>query len=302
MNGASTKRRPKGLRLGLRRAFILPGRYGFSEKRFLRRFDRMVSLLKENGVVGTFPVTAMVLDRHPGLAKVLGGMEVAVHGYRHRDISNLGAEEQEKLMRISLKTFKSHGLKVVGFRAPYLRSNKATLIAAKRAGFLYDSSTPSAWRSGGKVDDSPALRVALSSYGLDEIKNHFPILQDSIIEMPVAIPDDEILVDRLSIKSNEQLSEIFLGMVDSALESGGHLVLQLHPERFVIFEKALEAILKKTKAVGGWIASLGEVASWWRTREEDGQMWPDGSRFALTITGDIDAVTLTDFGLRFLGR
>jgi hypothetical protein len=30
--------------------------------------------------------------------------------------------------------------------------------------------------------------------------------------------------------------------------------------------------------------------------------WPDGSRSALAITGDVDALTLWDYGLRFLGR
>ncbi len=302
MTRASRKRRPKGLRLGIRRAAILPKRYGISEKKFLERLHKMVSLLKENGVVGTFPVTAIVLVRHPRLAKVLDGMEVAVHGYSHRDISTLRAVEQEKLMRISVETFISHGLKVVGFRAPYLRSNRATLIAAGRVGFSYDSSTPSSWRSGVSVDDDPALRIALSSYESKEPKNHFPTLQDSVIEMSVAIPDDEILVDRLSLTSNTQLSDIFLGMTDSAIESGGHLVLQLHPERYDIFEKALEAVLKKAKDEGGWIAPLGDVATWWRSRDNEGQTWPDGSAFALTISGDIDAVTLIDFGLRLVGR
>jgi hypothetical protein len=30
--------------------------------------------------------------------------------------------------------------------------------------------------------------------------------------------------------------------------------------------------------------------------------WPNGARSALAITGDIDALTLWDYGLRFLGR
>ncbi len=30
--------------------------------------------------------------------------------------------------------------------------------------------------------------------------------------------------------------------------------------------------------------------------------WPDGARSALCITGDIDALTLWDYGLRFLGN
>ena len=30
--------------------------------------------------------------------------------------------------------------------------------------------------------------------------------------------------------------------------------------------------------------------------------WPNGARSALCVTGDIDALTIWDYGLRFLGR
>jgi hypothetical protein len=44
-----------------------------------------------------------------------------------------------------------------------------------------------------------------------------------------------------------------------------------------------------------------------RLEQEQGPLlrlgrWPDGARSALSITGDIDALTLWDYGLRFLGR
>jgi hypothetical protein len=44
-----------------------------------------------------------------------------------------------------------------------------------------------------------------------------------------------------------------------------------------------------------------------RLEEERGPLvrlgrWPDGARSVLSVTGDIDALTLWDYGLRFLGR
>ena len=30
--------------------------------------------------------------------------------------------------------------------------------------------------------------------------------------------------------------------------------------------------------------------------------WPNGARSALAVTGDIDALTLWDYGLRFIGK
>ena len=123
-----------------------------------------------------------------------------------------------------------------------------------------------------------------------------------LIEIPVTVPDDEILIDRLGITSTQQLAEEFNAMIQSTEDSGGHLVFQLHPERFHIFGQALDNALKLAISKGAWIATLKDVAQWWTRRSDEESRWPDEYSFAITISGDIDAMTIGDFFMRRLGR
>jgi len=298
--GARSKR--KGPRMMMRRAAALPARYGMSQRRFLTSLEGMVSVLRSHGAVGTFPVTATVLERHPKIVPALDGMEVAVHGLRHIDLRRVDGRRQEEMMKEAVKVLTSHGLRPRGFRAPYLAWNEATQKAVAKVGLLYDSSVPSGWKCGAGIDDNAALKVSLEFYGIRSPGNHLPTVQGSIVVLPVAIPDDEIMIDRLRISSSDILGNAMLHMLRTAMAEGGHLVLQLHPERFAFFRGALDNLLGRARDEGAWIAPLRDVAAWWLNRKEPGPRWPDGALCAVTISGDLDAVTLPDFLLRRLGR
>jgi len=292
----------KTARQRIMRAFLLPSRYGFSSTKFLGNLERMVALLKRHEVVGTFPITAKVLERHHELAGILDGMEVAVHGLRHRDLTGLETNHQIAIMKEAVEIFRSVELQANGFRAPYLRWSDSMMEAVSGAGFLYDSSVPSGWSCGNEFDSLAGMNEALRSYGIDATANKFPTVRGRLVEMPVAIPDDEILIDRLGIANPEHLSRALSAMTATAMQSGGHLVLQLHPERFSFFEKALDEALEHTLSEGVWVAPLGEVAMWWLEKRSDDHNWPQEAPCALTVSGDIDAVTLSDFIARRFGR
>lgn len=286
----------------IRRAFLLPSRYGFSSTKFLGNLERMVALLKGHEVVGTFPITAKVLERHHELAGILDGMEVAVHGLRHRNLTGLETNRQIAMMKEAIGIFRSVGLQTNGFRAPYLRWSDSMMEAVSGAGFLYDSSVPSGWSCGSEFDSLAEMTEALRSYGIGGTANKLPTMRSRLVEMPVAIPDDEILIDKLGITNPEQLSRALTAMTAAAIQSGGHLVLQLHPERYGFFEKALDEVLKRALGEGAWVAPLGEVAVWWLEKRPGEHNWPQEAPCALTVSGDIDAVTLGDFIARRLGR
>ncbi len=295
-----TNLKPRGQRF--RRALMLPRRYGLTSKRFLRNLKDMVALLKRRGVVATFPMTVTVLERHLELANMLNGMDMAVHGFRHRDISHLDTASQASIMKVATERFRSFGLEATGFRAPYLRWSESTIEAAAATGFLYDSSMPAGWSCGTELDSRTDVKIALAAYGIEAISTHSPSLRGKLIEMPVALPDDEILIDRLGVTEFEGLSRAMTAMADSAILSSGHLVLQLHPERFHFFGEALDNMLDHAFSKRAWVAPLRDVAKWWLKRTPDGPRWPDSASCALTISGDIDAVTLGDFVVRRLGR
>jgi peptidoglycan/xylan/chitin deacetylase (PgdA/CDA1 family) len=302
MEGRIGGTKSKTARQRIRRAILLPSRYGFSSTKFMENLERMVALLKRHGVVGTFPITAKVLERHHELAGILYGMEVAVHGLKHRDFTGLETNHQIAAMKEAIEIFRSVKLQVNGFRAPYLRWSDSMMEAVSGAGFLYDSSVPSGWSCGSEFDLLAGMIKALQSYLVGGTANRLPIMRGRLVEMPVAIPDDEILLDRLGITSPERLSRALNAMTNAAMQSGGHLVLQLHPERFSFFGRALDDMLKRVLAEGVWVAPLKEVAMWWIEKRSGEHSWPEEAPCALTVSGDIDAVTLGDFVARRLGR
>jgi len=262
----------------------------------------MVALLRRHEVVGTFPVTAKVLERHKELTGSLDGMEVAAHGLRQRETTSLETSVQVRAMKDAIGIFRSLELEVTGFRAPYLRWSDSMLEAVAGAGFLYDGSIPAGWSCGRAFDSLAGMAAALESYGIRGTAETLPTMRGKIVEMPVALPDDEILIDRLGITNPGQLSKALTAMTDAAIRSGGHLVLQLHPERFSFFEQALDEAIKGALGKGAWIAPLRDVATWWLEKRPGEHNWPQEAPYALTVSGDIDAVTLSDFIARRFGR
>jgi len=109
------------------RAVHLPERYGITSKRFIKNLEDMTSALRAEGIVGTFPTTATVLTRHVNIMDALEGMEIAIHGRSHIDLTLLSESEQEASVRAAVGMFRKHGIHAVGFRAPYLRCNDSLM-------------------------------------------------------------------------------------------------------------------------------------------------------------------------------
>jgi hypothetical protein len=142
------------------------------------------------------------------------------------------------------------------------------------------------------------MSLARSRYG--DVSTHppQPLSEGGLVELPVALPDDEILVDGLGIESCATLGRILSAMFEMATRSGALLVLQIHPERFHLFSEAVENLLYLATDAGAWTASLSEIADW--IGRTGGRRWPDGHSLACAVSGDLDAVALTDFGHRML--
>jgi len=88
------------------------------------------------------------------------------------------------------------------------------------------------------------------------------------LELPVSLPDDDLLIDRLGIKHEEVLPQIWGEILKQTYSRGELFTLQLHPERIPLCKDALDALLRKarTYAPPMWIAQLGEISRWWRER------------------------------------
>lgn len=112
--------------------------------------DRIISMLAEFGVRGTFFCTYDVLRYFPNsIEKIMrAGHEIASHGYRHTWLGSdssrifldvVSRDEAQDEVKRSKETFAKSGIEVNGFRAPAFRIGNIGL-AEVRERFRYDAS------------------------------------------------------------------------------------------------------------------------------------------------------------------
>ena len=106
----------------------------------------LLDLLDSLGVRATCFVLGWVAERYPGLVTLIrqAGHEVAAHGFGHRRIYELTAEEFERDLDRNVASLAAAGaLDIRGFRAPEWSINDRSLWALDvlaRKGFRFDSS------------------------------------------------------------------------------------------------------------------------------------------------------------------
>jgi len=291
----------KGLGGTVYRASLLPVRYGISPDRIVSRLVRMIAMMARWDSRPTIPITASVLERHPEILRSLRDADLAVHGYRHISYEDLPFDEKRSDLDAACTVFSNLGLLLRGFRAPYLRADRETLDLVRSRGFLFDSSsTQLALPAGHPITRAVRLLIA-TRYGTDSVVPSVA-MHPTLVEMPVSLPDDEILVDGLGLRNTTGLWHAFEAMMEIASSTGSHLILQVHPERFHICEAALELLIEKAVDTGGWLTPLSEASDWIVGSPGSSRRWPDGHSFALSITGDLDAASIGDFASRIWGK
>jgi hypothetical protein len=265
-------------------------RFGITAGKFEDCLESYSALTTRAGCVATLPITAVILKRHPELIRRFNqkGLEFAIHGYVHIDYQQLTADAQIEHFKKAINTFDSCQVPYTGFRAPYLRYNSSTPYALSSLNFLYDSSTSIYWNVMGKGNFSHSawneyLRV------LDYYRSHncldFPALprysgDGRLIEIPVSLPDDEAMVERLGIRDEPGITGIWSSILQETYRRGELFSLQLHPERVFICGNSLRQVIEQARKNQPpvWIATLGEIAKWWKEKDAFSfDIQPDGS-------------------------
>lgn len=252
-------------------------RFGVSASKYeylLRRFGEVTDNLD---CVPTFPITAVTLKRHPEVIRELNrnGVEFAVHGYIHTDYGVLSLDSQVSHFKKAIQTFNDCRVPFSGFRAPFVRTNENTFRALSSVGFNYDSSYVVHWDTLNREhfsDHSWGEYERVLEFYSSRKAEECPVLPmsiDGFIEIPVTMPDDEIMVERLGITDTETISEIWEDILDKTHNKGELFTVQLHPERILLFEQALANVINKAREFSPpvWIATLGDIAAWWKERE-----------------------------------
>jgi hypothetical protein len=96
-----------------------------------------------------------------------------------------------------------------------------------------------------------------------------PRSDDGLVEIPVSIPDDEALIERLGVTQGERIGAIWEEMLKRTYERGELFTLQLHPERIDLCKSALAHVIQRARCYtpSVWVASLREISEWWQKKD-----------------------------------
>jgi peptidoglycan/xylan/chitin deacetylase (PgdA/CDA1 family) len=261
-------------------------RMGMLIKRFDIVGNRMKNAVLEIEQIGkkykyrpTIIVPALVLKRHHNFLGYSSdaSIEFAIHGYTHKDFKPLSLHEQVSEIQKAKDVFNELEIPFYGFRAPYLSWNDSTNEAVERSQLLWESNESLMWNGFKNFGVSKSRHFTENAIQelykpLDAKRNTVtPRMEGKTVRIPVSLPDDEILVDRLGIKDLERISQLWIEIMEDVYERGGIFVLQLHPERFHICRGAMEALLQKATAYSEpsvWVTSMREIAEWWKEKSQ----------------------------------
>lgn len=264
----------KGLAGFSHRMSTIRQHYGFTPAALDHSLQNYVKILERHSCPATFPITAVTLQRYSELIKKYrnGVIDFAVHGYTHCDYLHMDLRELESHLNNALRIFSQKGLSPQGFRSPYLRRNDYLYSALEKTGLSYISNQPYFW----EVIDVHALPSA-KKCAYDEIfifydpwlssrRSSLPRMVNNLLEIPVSLPDDEILVERFGLSTNE-ITPVWQSILEQSYRRGELFTLQLHPERVPLCASSLEALLDEARALNPpvWCATLSEISAWWRT-------------------------------------
>ncbi|MFX1475660.1 MAG: hypothetical protein ACFFCO_09345, partial [Promethearchaeota archaeon] len=124
----------------------------------------------------------------------------------------------------------------VGFRAPYLSRDDNLRAAAEAIGFAYVSNQPILWDvlegESYSPTDHAAYERAIDFYQpwLAKDRPSLPRLHNQLVEIPVSLPDDEMLGDRLR-GGTGLVERAWRRILAETYQRGELFTIQLHPER-----------------------------------------------------------------------
>jgi len=223
------------------------GRFGPVEA-----LPRILELLRSRAMRTTFFIPGWVADHYPDAVQAIlkDGHEIGCHGYWHEQVSEVGAREEEAILKKSLKTLERHtGTRPRGYRAPTWQFSPRTLRLLARHGFEYSSN----------------FMDRLVPYV------HPPVAGRSLVEIPVSwVLDDApffLFTGTRSLQPPGPVLEGWVAEFKGIHEAGGVTNFTFHPQiigrpsRLACLAELVETVLKTP---GVWVTALDAIAEHWR--------------------------------------
>ena len=259
-----------------RRLCMIARRFGVTSARSRRALHRFLDITGAHDCRPTLFITADLLRCHRStIQSVLArNVDVGLHGHHHIDHSLIPSDLQLREIAAGISRFQEVGVQVSGFRAPFLRFNRSTCEAVVANKLSWLSNTVMRYKEFGGADPIGHSKCWQT---LREFYTHKPFTREPCLpywdreahclEIPILVPDDEMLIDRLGIRDESKIADIWMEMLQFSHEHGELCNLLIHPERVHIVAKPLNTALKRARDLGDvWIASLAEIGHWWHER------------------------------------
>lgn len=174
---------------------------------------RLLDLLDEFGVKGSFYVPGLIAEEYPVILPELvsRGHEVGLHGYCHESVAALDRAENEAILERSLAIFhRQVEVPPRGYRAPYWHMTAEVMELLAARGLTYDSSL----------------------MGYDH-----PYIVDGVVEVPVqaTVADTTYLRctggpdDKTYPPDPGQVLRIWIEVFEGLREFGGLYTITVHP-------------------------------------------------------------------------
>jgi peptidoglycan/xylan/chitin deacetylase (PgdA/CDA1 family) len=262
------KRGPRYLQ---QRAMRLLERYQLSPSRAIQRIDNCLDGLMDLGCSPTFPTPGIVLERYPDFLRRLqeAGAEIAVHGYQHVDLKTYPVNEACQQLLNAVRIFNNNGIKVHGFRCPYLGSSEELLDALPKGLFGYSSNKAIFWNTLNLKDSIPVNNIfdtLRNLYGAEPSLNtiNLPQNRPNMLEIPVTMPDDLELLDGLNFTPGE-VANTWGQILRQTHQRGELFTLMFHPELASLCEQPFYEVLNEAKLLlpRVWVARLCDISEWW---------------------------------------
>ncbi len=234
------------------------GQYGMT-----RGVDRILDVLEERSIKGTFFVPGWVAEQYPDKVCAIRdrGHEIAALGYHHENMGLLTEAEQEEAMARSVMAIESVcGVRPKGFRSPEGELTLDTLRIARKYGMEYSSNLCD--------DDRPYVKDLGSGETMVEIPIHWVNydLPYFAFNYHPAFPAGQGRIANYSGVLSNWEDEF-----DGCREYGLCYVLQLDPAvvgapgRIGLLEELLDH-MQQTENV--WFATGSEMTKYWTEQKK----------------------------------
>jgi peptidoglycan/xylan/chitin deacetylase (PgdA/CDA1 family) len=265
----------------------------------IKTLSQMSEDSKNHNIGITVPVSGEIItEKRAVLLKSLlnDRFEIAIHGFHHEDFSIQPLETLIEDISKAKSVFEKCGLSPTGYRAPYLRSRADLLLLLAKNGFSYSSSgtTIMNWVKAKNRDLlMKANKIASGIYESKQINKEDYKDTEIPTEIPVSLPDDEILIDRMGIRDVGLLGSILEDEIRASLESVSFAVIQIHPERYPLMREALFSAVENLRSEGGIrFVTLQTLSDSLRSRPISADT--SGVEKLVCVTGDLDIMSLSD--------